>query len=177
MTLAQAPGPDAAPPEYVRLSAALLGVAPDALEPAAGPDRRPLADAFHAQCRQAAPAALAALLAAYGRARDRDDPAAVAQRLLADGGRPRADAAGAGARLTMLMWLYGAWYGGTETARMPASAAFIDPAWRADRVVSAAAYRNAWIWRFARARPKGMAGAPGAWAAPPPDPARFPDGA
>lgn len=161
--------PQSAPRDYVRLSSALLGIAPDVLEPTPRPGTSPLADVFHARCSAAAPAALTALLAEYGRAAAGSSaPAAIAQRLLAAGQRPRADGVGALARLTMLMWLYGVWYGGQETARVPGSAAYLDPAHRVDAVVSVRAYRNAWIWRFAQAAPAGVAGAPGAWSEPPP---------
>ena len=68
----------------------------------------------------------------------------------------------------MLMWLYGVWYGGQETTRVQGSAAHLDPAHRVDAVVSVRAYRNAWIWRFAKAAPAGVAGAPGASSEPPP---------
>ena len=209
-----------APADYVRLSAALLGVDAARLEPDARAGETPLADTFHALCREAAPAATAALLAAWreaagdggagprgaaapgsvatpgsvaapgsvtaaaggpapaGSAADRAAAAlAAAGRLLADGGRPRADDVGALARLTMLMWLYGVWYGGTETARMPGSAAVIGPDHRTDLVVSVRAYRNGWIWRLAEARPMGVAGAPGAWAQAPPGLDAFLDGA
>ena len=77
----------------------------------------------------------------------------------------------------MLMWLYGVWYGGAETARMPGSAAAIGPDHRADLVVSVRAYRNGWIWRFAQARAMGVAGAPGAWSEPPPSLAEVLNGA
>lgn len=172
---AEQPAAQAAPRGYVRLSAALLGVEAAVLEPAPRPGVPPLADTFHALCAEAAPAALAALLAEHGRAEAGGEaPAAGAQRLLSAGGRPRPDGVGAAARLTMLMWLYGVWYGGLETTRMPGSAAFLDPAHRIDAVVSVHAYRNAWIWRFAQTGPPGFAaGAPGAWAEPPPDLARF----
>ena len=164
-----------APDDYPRLSAALLGVEAARLEPAARAGEIPLADTFHALSREAAPAATAAMLSAWRAAAEGTTaggpapPGAAVGRLLADGGRPRADEVGALARLTMLMWLYGVWYGGTETARMPASAAAIGADHRTDLVVSVRAYRNGWIWRFAQARPMGVAGAPGAWAeAPPP---------
>ena len=72
----------------------------------------------------------------------------VARRLLEAEGSPRPDGVGALARLTMLMWLYGVWYGGMETARMPGSVSLPRlPAQRTDAVVSVHAYRNAWIWR------------------------------
>ena len=156
-----------APRDYVRLSSALLGVEPAVLEPAPRPGLAPLADTFHALCHEAAPAALAALLAEYGQAAG-GGAAPAAQRLLETRGRPRPDGVGALARLTMLMWLYGIWYGGTETARMAASAAFLHPAHRTDVVVSVHAYRNAWIWRFAQTTPAGVAGEPQAWSEPPP---------
>lgn len=173
-----------APPDYPRLSAALLGVDAARLEPEARGGEPLLADTFHGLCREAAPAATAALLAAWREAAPRGEAGAggaagaeAAARLLADAGRPRADGVGALARLTMLLWLYGIWYGGTETSRMPASAAAIDADLRTDFVVSVRAYENGWIWRLAQARPMGVAGAPGAWSEPPPSLAAALDGA
>ena len=169
----QTPG-EPAPADYLRLSSALLGVDPARLEPETRPGEIPLADTFHALCREAAPAATAALLAAWREAAPPDaagldgEAEAAAGRLLAGGGRPREDGVGALARLTMLMWLYGVWYGGTEGARMSDSAAVIGPDHRTDLVVSVRAYRNGWIWRLAQARPMGVAGAPGSWAEAPP---------
>ena len=164
------PGVPSAPRDYLRLSSALLGVEAAALEPAPRPDVTPLADTFHALCDEAAPDALAALLAEFGEAAASGAVApAAAQRLLETEGSPRPDAVGAVARLTMLMWLYGVWYGGMETARMPGSAAYLAPAHRIDMVVSVHAYRNAWIWRFAQTSPAGVAGAPANWSEPPPD--------
>ena len=171
---AEQPAAQTAPRDYPRLSATLLGVDATVLEPAPRPGATPLADTFHALCREATPAALAALLNEYDRAAAAATaPSAVAQRLLETGGRPRPDGVGALARLTMLMWLYGVWYGGMETARMPGSAALLDPAHRLDVVVSVRAYRNAWIWRFAQTSPAGVAGAPANWSEPPPDLAEF----
>ena len=171
---AEQPDVPPAPRDYVRLSSALLGVEPTALEPPPRAGVPPLADMYHALCDEAAPAGLAALMAQYGEAAAAGAALPiVAQRLLEAGGSPRPDGVGALARLTMLMWLYGVWYGGMETARMPDSAAFLDPARRTDMVVSVRAYRNAWIWRFAQTSPAGVAGAPGAWSEPPPDLAQF----
>ena len=171
---AEQPSTPAAPSDYISLSSALLGVEPTVLEPAARPGTPPLADTFHALCDEAAPAALAALLAEYDRsAVGGAEPPAIAQRLLEAESNPRPDGVGALARLTMLMWLYGVWYGGTEAARMPAAAEVIDPTHRIDLVVSVHAYRNGWIWRLAQTSPAGVAGAPGAWAEPPPELAQF----
>lgn len=171
---AEQPDIPPAPRHYVGLSSALLGVEPAVLEPAPRPGMAPLADTFHALCDEAAPDALAALLAEYGRAATAGTALPqVAQRLLENEGNPRPDGVGALARLTMLMWLYGIWYGGMETTRMPGSAALLVPDHRADVVVSVHAYRNAWIWRFAQTTPAGVAGAPGNWSEPPPDLAEF----
>lgn len=171
---AEQPGVPPAPRDYLRLSSALLGVDAATLEPALRPGVAPLVDTFHALCDDAAPDALAALLAEFGQAAAGGTaPAEIARRLLEAEGSPRPDGAGAVARLTMLMWLYGLWYGGTETARMPGSAAYLSPAHRTDLVVSVHAYRNAWIWRFAQTSPAGVAGAPGAWSEPPPGLAQF----
>ena len=168
------PGLPPAPHDYVELSSALLGIEDVALEPAPRPGAASLADTFHALCHEAAPAPLAALLAEYDRAGGAGDTAAeVARRLLETERSPRPDGVGALARLTMLMWLYGVWYGGMETARMPGSAAFLAPTHRTDMVVSVHAYRNAWIWRFAQTSPAGVAGTPGAWSEPPPGLAHF----
>ena len=176
------PADEPAPPDYLRLSAALLGIEATRLEPEARAGETPLADVFHGLCREAAPAATAALLSAFRGRAPRDGAAtgggaAGASGLLSEGGLPRSDGVGALARLTMLMWLYGVWYGGAETARMPDSAAFVGPGHRADFVVSVRAYRNGWIWRFAQARPMGVAGDPGSWAEAPPSLAEFLDGA
>ena len=171
---AEQPGMPPAPRDYQRLSSALLGIEAAALEPAPRPGAVPLADTFHALCDEAAPDALAALLAEFREvAADGAATPAAAQRLLEIERSPRPDGVGAVARLTMLMWLYGVWYGGMETARMPDSAAFLAPAHRTDLVVSVHAYRNAWIWRFAQTSPAGVAGAPGAWSEPPPGLAQF----
>ena len=179
----QAPA-EPAPPDYLRLSSALIGVEAGRVEPEARAGEVPLVDTFHALCREAAPAATAALLAAWRGAAGGGAAgtgatagAEAAGRLLAAEGRPREDGVGALARLTMLMWLYGTWYGGTETARMPGSAEVIGPDHRTDLVVSVRAYRNGWIWRFGQARPMGVAGAPGAWAEAPPGLDTFLDGA
>lgn len=173
----QPPG-EPAPADYLRLSSTLLGVEAARLEPDARAGETPLADTFHGLCREAAPAATAALLAAWREAAPRGEAApAAAGHLLADGGRPRTDGVGALARLTMQMWLCGVWYGGTETARMPASAGAIDPGHRTDFVVSVHAYRNGWLWRFAQARPIGVAGEPGAWSEAPPSLDAFLNGA
>ena len=171
---AEQPGMPPAPRDYQRLSSALLGIEAAALEPAPRPGAVPLADTFHALCDEAAPDALAALLAEFREvAADGAAAPAVARRLVEAQGRPRPDGVGGIARLTMLMWLYGLWYGGMEAARMPDSAAFLAPAHRTDMVVSVRAYRNAWIWRFAQTSPAGVAGTPGAWSTPPPDLAEF----
>ena len=164
-----------APRDYLRLSAALLGVEAAGLEPALRPGVTPLVDTFCALCNEAAADALTVLLAECGQVAAGGVAAApeVAQSLLEREGKPRADGVGVLARLTMLMWLYGVWYGGTETARMSGSAAYLTPHHRTDMVVSARAYRNAWIWRFAQTSPAGVADAPGAWSEPPPDLARF----
>jgi len=168
------PGVPPVPRDYLRLSSALLGIEAAALEPAPRRGGAPLADTFHALCGEAAPDALAALLAEFGQASTGSTSAAgVARRLLETEGSPRPDGVGAVARLTMLMWLYGVWYGGMETARMPGSAAYLAPAHRTDLVVSVDAYRNAWIWRFAQTSPAGVAGTPGNWSEPPPDLADF----
>ena len=171
---AEQPGLPPAPRDYLRLSSALLGIEADALEPAPRAGVPPLADTFHTLCDEAAPDALTALLAEFGQAAARGAAAPeVARHLLEAEGSPRPDGVGALARLTMLMWLYGVWYGGMETARMPGSAAFLAPGHRTDAVVSVHAYRNAWIWRFAQTSPAGVADAPGAWSEPPPDLAEF----
>ncbi len=178
------PPDEPAPPAYLRLSAALIGADPARLEPEARAGEVALADTFHALCREAAPDATAALLAAWREAAPRDGPApggaaeaGAAGHLLTGGGRPREGGIGAMARLTMLMWLYGVWYGETEAARVPDSAGVVGPGHRTDLVVSVRAYRNGWIWRLAQARPMGVAGAPGEWAETPPGLDEFLDGA
>ena len=124
------PPDEPAPLDYVRLSAALIGVDAWRLEPEARDRDTPLADTFHALSREAAPAATAALLAAWREAAgDAATGPEAAGRLRTGGGRPREDGVGALARLTMLMWLYGAWYGGAEAARALENLVLVQPCW------------------------------------------------
>ena len=85
------PPDEPAPPDYLRLSAALVGADPARLEPEARAGELALADTFHALCREAAPDATAALLAAWREAAPRGNGNeaagdAAAGRLLAGGG-------------------------------------------------------------------------------------------
>ena len=71
--------PQGAPRDYVRVSSALLGVAPDVMEPPQRPGTPPLADVFHARCSAAAAARLPPLRSACARPGNGRAPTALAR--------------------------------------------------------------------------------------------------
>lgn len=103
---------------------------------------------------------------------------------LLSNGKPSTSAAAWAARMTMMMWLFGGWYGKTERSKMaevlslpsePLDAVdqrmpyFKDPRFKKDYVISSRAYANGWIWRVAQAHPMGVSQfAFGSWAKEPP---------
>ncbi|KUY50324.1 hypothetical protein WS48_15135 [Burkholderia sp. RF7-non_BP1] len=161
-----------APAAFVDLSAALLGIEHSVLDPAVAPDDLALASVFYDLGSRAGPDGLHQLEREYIRwSTSGMHGAVIAHALLTAGvNLPRTDAVGTFARLTMLMWLYGVWYGGTECDRHSGARAHItDPAYQVDGIVSGRAYRAAWIWRVAQAHPPGFSQFSfGSWAEPPP---------
>ena len=92
-----------------------------------------------------------------------------ADALLKTGTTIRTDATGTLSRLTMLMWLFGVWYGNTEIKNNMGAWTFIHSDYQKDFVVSSRAYKNGWIWRMARAHPMGSSQFRyGSWADEPP---------
>lgn len=159
-----------APENFLGASSALSGIDPDDLKPAVPQDGVQLADAYVSLLKQAAPLPYHQLLSAYDALFfDGKSPAEIGAALLTDEtGKPRKDAVGIGARLTMLMWLFGIWYGKTELSLIPEASGFVDDH-LPDMVISARAYKSGWIWRFARAHPMGFSNFNfGSWADEPP---------
>lgn len=170
-SLAEAAPNARAPAMFVSLSSTLVGVPATFLEPQVIQDNYSTADVFYGLERLAGTAAVDALLVAWEGFPPGDPPSLKAEKLLTTGPRVRRDdAAGTFSRLTMLAWLYGVWYGGTEVTRNPAAAGFItDPEYRQDFIVSGRAYKNSWIWRIAQAHPMGFSQFNfGSWASAPP---------
>lgn len=162
---------ETAPADFVGASSALTGIDTVDLTPTVAQDGVWLADQFYSLLFEAASGPALGLTYDYAQyVAQGYSPQQIGQLLLTDGqGGPRMDATGTGARLTMLMWLLGVWYGGTEATRMPYSARFIVDTYRHDLVVSARAYKNGWIWRFAQAHPMGFSNFNfGSWADQPP---------
>ncbi len=161
-----------APQSFVNASSVLLGIDPQLLNPGSSQDDLPLSDVFFDLIRYAGgDAGVAHFIVAYDElVRAGWSPSQIAQRLLSVDARPRVDAAGTFARLTILMWLYGTWYGGTEIRNVPASSAsIVDSDYRKDFVVSGRAYKNGWVWRIAQTHPMGFSQFSfGSWADLPP---------
>jgi hypothetical protein len=158
---------------YTQMSAALLGIEANVLVPELIQDNLPLSELYFsvATATPLGREMVDRLLVYYRMLVDQGaSPAQVARILLSGGtGRPSLTMESTYARLTMMMWLYGIWYGGTEVTTLPTSEPYIDPAYRTDFIVSARAYKNAWIWRIAQSHPMGFSNfAFGSWAEKPP---------
>ena len=169
-SLAEAAPAVRAPASFTALSSALVGVPEKSLEPLVQQDNYSTADVFYGLENLAGAAAVQTMLAEW-ESYPPGMPAQVrADRLLKSGTVLRSDAVGTFSRLTMLAWLYGVWYGGTEVQRNSAASRYIvDPAYRQDFIISGRAYKNSWIWRIAQSHPMGFSQFNfGSWASPPP---------
>lgn len=171
-SLAEAAPSARAPASFTDLSSTLLGIAPTVINPTVKPDDISLSDVYYDLGNIAGAAAMNALIAEYDRLVGSSNPPSVIARVLLTeaGGTLRPDAIGTFARLTMLMWLYGVWYGGTEVSRNPQAPTYItDANYRVDFIVSSRAYKAGWIWRIAQSHPMGFSQFNfGSWASPPP---------
>jgi hypothetical protein len=169
---ADEPPAQTAPLDYVGLSSALVNVDTDVLTLAQ--DGASLADVYYSICVAAAPSAIRSALTLYDFLIDQDQsPTYIAnfflRRDVEDPTAPGTTDSAAIARLTMAMWLFGTWYGGTEVARIEDSKQYIDSAYQNDFVVSSRAYKDGWIWRLAQAHPFGFSNFRfGSWQAAPP---------
>jgi hypothetical protein len=167
-SLAEAKPAASAPTDYVNLSSDLLGIAAATINPSVSEDDVFLADVFYSLGLQAGPGSMQDMLTIYGRLSGTAAQKAQAM-LVAPGGGIRTDPAGIFARLTMMCWLFGVWYGGTEVSRNYIAARYIAAPYQNDFIVSARAYKAAWIWRIAQAHPMGFSQFNfGSWASPPP---------
>ena len=160
-----------APSDYLGMSSALLGIDAKALVTPVHQDDISMADTYYTLCNTAAQSATAGTLSFYDSlVAQGKSPAEIATTMLQfDAGVPRTDNVGAVSRLTMLMWLYGLWYGGTEVNTITPSKRFITEAYQVDFVISSRAYKNGWIWRIAQAHPMGFSHFKfGSWSEEPP---------
>lgn len=163
-----------APDSFTHASAALLDVAADVLVPELRQDDISLADMYYDLCNRAMPMAVSTMLSDYQTYTTQGhSPQQIADLFLRSSGDPNLpnrSSSGAAARLTMMMWLFGVWYGGYEVQNLGSSADYIGKAYQTDFIVSSRAYKNAWIWRFAQAHPMGFSHFKfGSWAEQPPD--------
>jgi hypothetical protein len=159
---------------YLAASSALLGVPASALSPPAEQDDIQLQFMYSSMCNGANSHATLAFTNTYVELRDQglSDQEIAARLLTFSPGPPaaiRTDEVGTMARLTMQMWLFGVWYGGTEVATVTPSNQWITGDWAVDMVVSARGYKSSWIWRMAQAHPMGFSHFNfGSWADTPP---------
>lgn len=165
-SLADAPPVHTAPSEYVEMAAVLTGIDAKTLRQ----DDLSLANVFYDLAILAGASAMNTLLDSYhALVKRHQTPARIADVLLNSGGMFRPDTSGTFARLTSLAWMYGTWYGGTESANNRSASHDIATDYQQDMVISGPAYQNAWIWRIARARPtKSRQLDRGSWASAPP---------
>jgi hypothetical protein len=173
-SLAEAAPRAAAPPQFLQLSSALLGISANSLDSAtqAKQDDLSTSDVFYSLETLAGPSGVQALIEAWNNFPPGMPNVERAARMLQilETQRFRPDAVGTFARLTMFAWLFGVWYGGTETTRNPIAAQWItNPDYQQDFLISGRAYKNGWIWRIAQAHPMGFSQFSfGSWASPAP---------
>jgi len=166
-----------APASFIDMSAALLGIDRWVLDPPVQPDDMGLSSVYYDLGVRAGADGMIQLMREFThRASSGQSAAAIAHELLTAGANlPRTDAVGTFARLTMLMWLFGVWYGETECTRQSAARGHITgEGYQSDFVVSARAYRAGWIWKIAQAHPPGFSQFSfGSWADPAPSLAEY----
>ena len=150
---------DPAPQEFADAAAILLGLdnPKTIFDPNVNEDNYWVGNSIYAMLDEGAKNSLADFLKEYrSLAGERKTPYEIATALSKIADAPRRDGVGLVARLSLQMFLLGVWYGGTEIDHIPESANLIMPDYRKDIVVSARAYKNAWVWRFARTHPMGF---------------------
>ncbi|MET0606771.1 MAG: hypothetical protein ABWZ80_09965 [Beijerinckiaceae bacterium] len=173
-SLAEAAPSVPAPSLFVQASSTLLGIPTASLKPSQGEqDNLLMADVFYTLAVTAGSAGINGMLTAYQNLNPETPDNIKALALLAvdsSGSAPRTDAVGTFARLTMLAWLFGTWYGGTEIANnSKAAQAITNKDYQQDFIISGRAYKNGWIWRIAQAHPMGFSQFSfGSWASKPP---------
>ncbi|POF32389.1 hypothetical protein [Roseibium marinum] len=162
----------AAPPDFVAASSALVGISATALTPPLKQDGISLGDLYYSVAEAGMPGAVASMLSQYS-SLSSNPPQTIANTLLRmdkSTTEPQIADYGVASRLTMMMWLFGVWYGGTEITNIPGSASYIAADYQADFIVSSRAYKNGWIWRIAQAHPMGFSHFNyGSWGSEPPE--------
>ncbi|WP_282609796.1 hypothetical protein [Pelagibius sp. Alg239-R121] len=158
---------------FSNLSAALLGIDVKSLVPDLIQDDLSLAALYYSvpTATQTGAEFMEGLLVYYQELVDANvPPPEIAKQLLTDSkGKPNESFLGVYSRLTMMMWLYGIWYGSTEVTTLPSSKQYVDAGYQTDFIVSARAYKNSWIWRIAQAHPMAFSTFSfGSWADQPP---------
>lgn len=146
--------------QFVTLSAALTGIAPDMLAPAIDPTD--IKQAYFGVAQKQDPVLFAQLLAIIA-ANPGLPPDQLATLVLVNSG----DAIRFLARAIMLAWYLGNWYEPADLQRyaVPSPPDMPIPF----RVISMDAYVNGWAWSVAQAHPMGYSNMTfGYWGAPPP---------
>lgn len=161
-----------APERFRQFSAAMVGVSADVIDSPLAQDDYPLADVYYDLLMKAGRYnTIDGVLDVYEAwVSQGQDPQQIADGFLGPVGFYGTQTEKAFARLTMMLWLFGVWFGGSELARNPAiTSTSINSEFRTDFVVSSRAYVNGWIWRIAQAHAKGFSQFTfGSWAADPP---------
>jgi hypothetical protein len=183
-----------ATPEFIWLSSKLIHVKEEMIAPTVPQDGRRLCDLYYSLLKDAA--TTTAFQKFEEKLKDvKDKP--FDQNLLGKSGEvgivgdsqkpgkpaePATTEIAWASRMTMMMWLFGAWYGGEEIRRLkrkdpqdnqaigPTESYFSKDIYKKDFVISSRAYANGWIWRMAQAHPMGVSQfAFGSWAEVPPE--------
>lgn len=167
---ADEPPTASAPLAFVDMSSALTGIRQDVLAAPIPQDNLQLADVYFLALQYGSPQYWSTVLTAYTQyVQSGYSPQQIAQLMLAYNGVMRDDAVGTLSRLTIQMWMFGGWYGGTELSKNKYAGQYLAPSYDTDMVLSGRAYVNGWIWRVAQAHPMGYSQFNfGSWADAPP---------
>lgn len=171
-SLAQAAPAEFATHDFIEVCSVLLGIGPKILKPDLDQDGFSIGDVYYSVAQKANPNGVATLVNAYNelKVQGKTSQEIADLLLLTPVATPRQDEVGSFARLSILMWLYGSWNGGTEIGHVSLAKSWIAAdEYQRDFVVSGRAYKDGWIWRIAQAHPMGFSQFNfGSWADDPP---------
>lgn len=149
----------AARANFVGLSQALTGIPAVSLDPPLASDNASMVDSYFEVLNTVNTLEFQQLLLKY----EADSGSGLSDGEIArtylgiDAGSFTTDATGTFSRLTVLLWLFGVYYGGTEISLNPTAAgSTIPPEYADDYVVSGRAYNNGWAWRIGQTHPMGL---------------------
>lgn len=144
---------------FVGLSQALTGIPSQSFDPLVSSDNTSMVESYYQVLQTVNETALERLLQRYETDSEagRSDVEIAKAYLGNNAATFTTDSDGTFSRLTVLLWLYGIYYGATEVSLNPEAAnGAVPPEFRTDYVISGRAYNNSWVWRIGQTHPMGL---------------------